>query len=263
MNGLWPSVPPDLSNGRFTLHDVLGVGGVGTVYRGRDKLHQQDVAIKVLHASALGTVLERRFVREGTAMQRLRHPNVVRVHAVGREEPFPWIVMELVDGGTAHGWLRKRGPMPIREVIRVVRALADALAEVHRHGWVHRDVKPGNVLLGTTGDVKLGDFGIVREDASDITGPGVALGTSAFMSPEQMDDPAAVTTRSDLYSLGATAFALATALPPRALDRDGLSVAPERLRPLLARACAADPSERYDDAAQMSEAFRELGDRLG
>lgn len=259
---MW-SVPPDLSNGRFTLHDVLGVGSVGTVYRGRDKLHHQDVAIKVLHTSAHGTVLERRFVREGTAMQRLRHPNIVRVHAVGREERLPWIAMELVDGGTAYAWLRRNGAMPIRDVLRVVGALLSALGEVHRQGWVHRDVKPGNVLLGTAGEVKLGDFGIVREDDSDITGPGVALGTSAFMSPEQMDEPAAVTTRSDLYSVGATAFALSTAQAPRSLDGDGLALAPERLRPMLRRACAPDPLDRYVDAAEMGDAVRELAARLG
>src|SRR5262249_39322884 len=111
-----PPAPTELGNGRYVLGDVLGVGGVGPGGRRRDPGDQVDLAIKVLGAGSLGTVLERRFVREGDALRAIRHPNVVRVHAVGRDDVFPWIAMELVDGGTAHQRVREGGPMPIREV---------------------------------------------------------------------------------------------------------------------------------------------------
>ncbi|MEQ1567571.1 MAG: serine/threonine-protein kinase [Myxococcota bacterium] len=248
-------IPFELGNGRFTLGGVLGVGGVGTVYRARDRLRAADRAVKILAATAVGTVLERRFLREAVALQSVHHPNVVRVHTMGRDEPFVWIAMELVDGPTAHQRLRSEGALPLSECVRIVAGLLAGLEAVHQLGWVHRDVKPGNVLLGADGAVKLSDFGVVRDDDSDITNPGVSLGTSAFMSPEQMDDPTLVTPRSDLYSVGATLFALATGRPPRGLDGEGLDLAPPAVRPVIARAIAPDPADRYATAADMARAL--------
>jgi serine/threonine-protein kinase len=255
--------PFHLGNGRFAIGEVLGIGGVGIVYRAHDTERDAVRAMKVLSQEAIGTVLEKRFLREAVALQSVQHPNVVKVHSMGRDEPFVWIAMELVEGGTAHQWLRARGALPVRESLRIVDALLDGLGAVHDRGWVHRDVKPGNVLLSPDGAVKLSDFGVVRDFDSDITSPGVALGTTAFMSPEQMDDPTAVTPRSDLYSVGATLFALATGRAPRSLDGDGVDLAPARIRPLLQRACAPDPADRYADAAEMRAAVQALSTPTG
>jgi len=269
-----PVEPPStLRQGRYVVHEPIGHGGVGTVYRATDTEQRCDIALKVLQPRLVGTKVERRFLREAGAMRLLRHPNIVRVEDYGQEEPHTWMAMELMDRGTAHSLAKKRGGLPVTWCLHIADCVLAALQAVHAAGWVHRDVKPGNILLMRTGLVKIGDFGIIRDETSDLTSPGVTLGTSAYMSPEQHLDATQVTPRSDLYSLGATLFALSTARTPRRLalhsldpgrvsDQDPYRIVPRPLQPLVRHACEIEPDRRFSDAAAMRKEVRQLLRRL-
>lgn len=262
--------PSTLGNGRYRITEVIGHGGVGTVYRARDRARNEDVAAKVLKPRLVGTKVEKRFLREGAALRQLRHPNIVRVDDVGRDGPYTWMAMELMDRGTAHALTKEREGLPATWCLHIADCVLAGLQAVHAAGWVHRDVKPGNILLMRSGVVKLGDFGILREERSDLTSPGVTLGTSAYMAPEQHLDATQVTPRSDLYSLGASLFALATAKTPRRLAMHALSsggaargkdpflLLEEPLQPLIRCACRPDPAERFASAGEMRRAVRDV-----
>lgn len=263
--------PSSLRQGRYLVHEPIGHGGVGTVFRAHDTQCNVDVAVKVLQPRLVGTKVERRFLREAGALRVLRHPNIVRVDDYGQDEPHTWMSMELMDRGTAHSLAKKRGGLPPTWCLHIADCVLAALQAVHTAGWVHRDVKPGNILLMRSGLVKIGDFGIIRDEDSDLTSPGVTLGTSAYMSPEQHLDPTQVTPRSDLYSLGASLFALATARTPRRLalhtaadrvEQDPYRILPKPLQGLVRRACAIEPAERFEDAPEMRQAVRQLLRRL-
>ncbi|HHO50879.1 MAG TPA: serine/threonine protein kinase [Deltaproteobacteria bacterium] len=263
-----PTAPPEfLGQERYRVLEAIGHGGVGTVYRAHDRCLEVNIALKVLQPRLVGSRVETRFLREGRAMQRMRHPNVVRVEEVGRDGVYTWLAMELMDRGTAHALTRNRNGLPISWCLHIADCILAGLQAVHAAGWVHRDVKPGNILLMQSGVVKLGDFGIVRDEDSDLTSPGVTLGTSTYMAPEQHLDATTVTPRSDLYALGATLYALATARTPRQLaashlrrarreDEDPYRIVPPVLRPVIQRACRLDPDERYRDAGEMRTAIR-------
>ncbi|MEN0066486.1 MAG: serine/threonine-protein kinase [Myxococcota bacterium] len=268
-----PVEPPStLRQGRYRIHEPIGHGGVGTVFRACDLQADRDVAIKVLQPRLAGTKVERRFLREAGALRVLRHPNVVRVDDYGQEDSHTWMAMELMDRGTAHSLAKKRGGLPVTWCLHIADCVLAALQAVHMAGWVHRDVKPGNILLMRSGLVKIGDFGIIRDEGSDLTSPGVTLGTSAYMAPEQHLDATQVTPRSDLYSLGATLFALATARTPRRLaihasgsdqvQHDPYRILPRPLRGLVRNACEIDPDKRFSDAPAMRKAVRQLLRRL-
>jgi serine/threonine-protein kinase len=258
------TVPSDaLGRGRFELAEAIGHGGVGTVYRAFDHERGEDVALKILEHRFTGTKVERRFLREGEALRVLKHPNVVRVHRVGVDGPHSWMAMELMDRGNAHRLAKAKGRLPITWCLHIADCVLAGLQAVHAAGWIHRDVKPANVLVHGSGQVKLGDFGILKDGDSDLTAPGVALGTASFMSPEQAHDPTQVDARSDLFSLGATVFALASGRVPKGLAfQDDASpawrVLPRALVPLVRRACAQDPAARFVDATDMRRATREI-----
>lgn len=254
--------PAHLGAGRYLLSNTLGVGSVGTVYRARDREMGIDVAIKILNPSLAGTVVEKRFLREGRIQRTIEHPGVIRVHNIGRDDPFVWFSMELMDRGTVHQFVRSKGPLPEQWTLHIADVLLGALHHLHERGLVHRDVKPGNVLLHHTGEVKLGDFGILRDIDSELTHPGIPLGTSSYMSPEQCLDPTRVTPRSDVYSFGATLYAMCTGQLPKGLvhkrrRKEVWEVVPARLLPLIRKACAVDPAARYRDAEDMRMSARD------
>jgi tRNA A-37 threonylcarbamoyl transferase component Bud32 len=207
--------------GRYELGEEAGEGGMATVYRARDKELRRDVAIKVLFPHlARRPEIVRRFHREARAAAGLEHANILRIYDVGGDEDSddpPFIVMELVRGTTLLGEIELRGPMFAEVVACVGALLADALAAAHAAGIIHRDIKPANVLVAPGGKILLADFGVARLETEDslVTKTGALLGTPAYMSPEQAAGDIA-TAKSDLYSLGATLYQLATGTLPYA-----------------------------------------------
>ena len=183
-------------DGRYRVGPIIATGGMSAVYRGLDIRLDRPVAIKVMESRyAADQQFLTRFQREARAVARLKDPGLVAVYDQGVDGHHPFLVMELVEGGTLRELLRERGPMPPHAVAAVLRPVLGGLAVAHRSGLVHRDVKPENVLISDEGEVKIADFGLVRAVAeAKITSDSVILGTAAYLSPEQVSsgdaDPA-------------------------------------------------------------------------
>ncbi|HEX3482381.1 MAG TPA: serine/threonine-protein kinase, partial [Kofleriaceae bacterium] len=263
--------------GRYELGDELGEGGMATVYRARDRELRREVAVKVLFPHlARRPEIVRRFHREARAAAGLEHPNILRIYDVGGgDDDSPYIVMELIRGRTLLQEIEQRGAM-LAEVAACIGALlGDALAAAHAAGVIHRDVKPANVLIAPGGRLLLGDFGVARLETEDslITRTGALLGTPAYMSPEQASGDIA-TARSDLYSLGATLYQLATGALPYAgppakvmsMIGAGGPLPPMRRRPAcgpdlsrqIERLMAGDPGARPASATEAAIELRAL-----
>ena len=263
--------------GRYEILGPLGRGGMAEVYRGRDRVLDRDVAIKVL-AGRLGGE-ERslaRFRREARAAASLCNPNVVAVHDAGVDGGEHFIVMELVDGPSLAELLRERGRLTVPQALAIADDVLNALAAAHRAGLVHRDVSPGNVMVTRGGVAKVTDFGIAR-----AFGPGAGTqtrsiaGTAAYLSPEQATGRP-VTPASDLYSMGCVLYAMLSGRPPFIGDlatavaaqhvnatpaalsslRDGL---PPALEAHVLRALAKRPEDRFASADEMRQALGKTG----
>jgi serine/threonine-protein kinase len=201
--------------GRYELERELGRGGMGIVYLARDLALDRPIAIKVLPPQlAHVTSYRHRFLRETRTAAGLSHPHIVPIHAVEDREGLLYFVMGFVEGESLARRIARSGPLPVTEVVRVLREMGWALAYAHGRGVVHRDVKADNILLEhATGRALLADFGIARVADSSLTAPGASLGTPGYMSPEQVGGEP-VDARSDIYSLGVVAFhALSGRLP--------------------------------------------------
>src|SRR6187551_3353941 len=201
--------------GRYRLIELLGSGGMATIYRAADTQLGRDVALKLLRPEYLRDPdFNARFRQEAQAAASLSHPNVVTVYDYGADPSGPFIVMELVDGEDLATILRRSGALPPRQAARIASAVARALAAAHAKGIVHRDVKPGNVIIGRDGQVKVADFGIARAVAeAALTLPGTALGSVHYFSPEQArGEP--TTASSDLFSLGIVLYEALTGQRP-------------------------------------------------
>ncbi len=264
--------------GRYELIEDVGEGGMATVYRARDKELRRDVAVKVMfpHLARRDEVV-RRFHREARAAAGLEHANILRVYDVGGGDTSdpPYIVMELVRGQSLLGEIEKRGPM-LAEIVACIGALlADALTVAHKAGIIHRDIKPANILIDGTGRVLLADFGVARLETEDslVTKTGALLGTPAYMSPEQASGDIA-TSRSDLYSLGATLYQLSTGTlpyagspakvmaqiaqgPPVSPIRKRATVGPDLSR-VIDRLMATDAEARPATAAEVAAELRAI-----
>ena len=265
--------------GRYELGDEAGEGGMATVYRARDKELRRDVAIKVLFPHlARRPEIVRRFHREARAAAGLEHANILRIYDVGGDEDSddpPFIVMELVRGTTLLGEIELRGPMFAEVVACVGALLADALAAAHAAGIIHRDIKPANVLVAPGGKILLADFGVARLETEDslVTKTGALLGTPAYMSPEQASGDIA-TAKSDLYSLGATLYQLATGTLPYAGSpakvmaqiasgsrisavKKRAEVGPDLSR-VIDRMMATEPDDRPASAKELAAELRQI-----
>jgi serine/threonine-protein kinase len=258
-----------LLDGRYRVATKIATGGTSTVYRGLDTRLDRPVALKVMDSRYAGDEqFLTRFQLEARSVARLKDPGLVAVYDQGLDARHPFLVMELVEGGTLRELLTERGPMPPHAVAAVLRPVLGGLAAAHRAGLVHRDVKPENVLISDEGDVKIVDFGLVRAVAeAGITSTSVILGTAAYLSPEQVKDGNA-SPRSDVYGVGIVAYELLTGQTPFSGDTS-LSVAYQRLDTdvpppsgvitgvpaqfdeLVERATARDPADRYADAQEM------------
>jgi eukaryotic-like serine/threonine-protein kinase len=217
--------------GRYEVESLLGLGGMGAVYKARDPVLDRAVAIKTISPLLLSSVslqeeyLER-FRREARAAGKLSHPNIVLVHDMGFDEAAatPYIVMEYVPGVTLEKVLKENPTLPVAQGLELVAQVASALEEAHRNGVVHRDVKPANVFLDGRGRVKVGDFGVARIEGSDLTQTGLGLGTPGYLAPEIVRGGVA-DARSDVFALGVLAYRVLTGVKPFAGDtREALAV---------------------------------------
>ena len=264
--------------GRYELGERLGSGGMSTVVVAMDRRLERHVAIKLLADHLAGDrEFVARFRREALAAGRLVHPNIVQVFDFGVDEATgtSYIVMEQVEGQSCAEILRDRGLLPVHEALGIVAQACRGLDYAHRHGVVHRDVKPGNLLRSDDGVVKLADFGIAKAltDESSITQIGSVLGTAAYLAPEQASGQEA-TARSDIYSLGVVTYQLLSGhLPydaqsltelalkqqreaPPLLDQLNPEITPE-LAAAVDRALALEPEERYDTAEELRIALQD------
>jgi tRNA A-37 threonylcarbamoyl transferase component Bud32 len=201
---------------RYEVDRLLGRGGMSSVYKAHDTLLERNVALKILHERHLDDdEYVERFRREARVVAQLSHPNIVTVIDRGEADGKPFIVFEYVDGQTLDELVGKRGALPVGEALEIAIAIARGLAFAHRHGLVHRDVKPQNILLNGDRKPKVTDFGIARslDVQKGVTQTGTVLGTSNYIAPEQASGDGA-SVQSDVYSLGVVLFELLTGSVP-------------------------------------------------
>lgn len=259
--------------GGYAILETMGAGGMGVVYRAKDVHLGREVALKVLRDDLRNNAhVVARFRREAEAFARLNHPNIVRIYAVGVVGKIPYLAMELIDGEPLNQRLARGGLLDWKDTLDIGLQLADALAAAHEHGVIHRDIKPGNILLGRNGRVYLTDFGIAKVlgAATQLTVDGARLGTPQYLCPERCRNEE-ITPLSDLYSLGVVLFQVMTGrLPFEAensvdLIRKIAGEVPERVQTYLpdipdsvdrfiAHLLDPDPLQRPKDA----RAFRAL-----
>ncbi len=249
--------------GVYTLGVVLGDGGSATVYRAVDEQTGIQCAVKVLLPGPdPDGHLKRRLMHEAETMRSLSHPNILRVFATGEHGDAAWIAMELATRGSIADRVRDDGPFSPRAALQVVLQALAALEVAHGAGVVHRDVKPENLLLQEDDSVKLADFGIaLSTDQTRLTRAGFALGSLAYMAPEQRVDAHAVGPTADVYAAGATLYNLLTGATPVDLFLSSpgsprFASIPEGLVEIIRRSTHADPHRRFADAASMAEALR-------
>ncbi|MCR9166150.1 MAG: serine/threonine-protein kinase [Nannocystaceae bacterium] len=270
---------------RWQLESQLGAGAMGSVYRGRDLVLDRDVAIKLLAASFLDDdLMVARFRREAMASSRLVHPSIVTTLDFGVSDGLPFIVMELVDGVALDQVLAHQGRVSIARAVSLARDVAAGLAAAHRRDIVHRDIKPGNVMLARNGVrecARIVDFGIAQAATSDekLTRVGVAVGTVGYVAPEQLMG-SEIDGRADLFSLGVTLFEMVTGELPW-VQRDPVSLlrailddrprpvhllrpeAPAALDDLLRSLLRSRASERPSTAAEVEASLEAIADELG
>ena len=265
---------PRLLSDRYELGDTLGYGGMSEVHRGLDKRLGRDVAVKVLRADlARDPQFQLRFRREAQNAAALNHPAIVAVYDTGEVHsefgPLPYIVMEYVDGHTLREIVKTQGPMSQQRVIEVMADVCAALDFSHKHGIIHRDVKPANIMINRAGAVKVMDFGIARAlgEGQNVTQTAAVIGTAQYLSPEQAQG-LAVDARSDVYAAGCVLFELLTGEPPFTGDtpvavayqhvredpRSPSEVNPDvtpALDAIVLKALSKNPANRYQSSAEM------------
>lgn len=253
-----------LADGRYRLMQVLGTGGMATVYRAYDSRLDVERAIKVLHPSmSRKKSIRVRFDNEARTMAKLHHPNIVMVHDVAAEGDIAYMVMEMLEGGSVMGWIERYGPMPPRLAVDVTLAMLSALELSHARGIVHRDIKPHNVLLAVDGVPKLTDFGIaqLREGQQSMTATSAVMGTWAYMAPEQKQSAKSVDGRSDLYAVACSLYAMITGEEPFDLfstevHEDVKVRLPVALAEIVRKGARYRADDRYADAGSFADALK-------
>ena len=263
--------------GSYIIQGLLGTGGMGTVYRAQDLRLGRAVAIKVINAGRGAPGFAARFQREARVLAQLDHPNILPLWDVGQAGDLLYLVTPVVEGGSLRDLrLRLGGSVPVARALGLVAQVADALHHAHQRGVVHRDVKPGNLLLHADGRVMLADFGIARSanDHPDVSASDLAIGTPHYIAPEQaLGDQ--VDGRADIYSLGAVLYELLSGRtpyaaesttrvlvqmldgPPQPLSQVDPWVSPA-VQAVVMRAVASQPDDRYPSAAEFAADLRKL-----
>ncbi len=261
-----------LGDGRYELIELIGEGGMARVWRAYDtKLHVHCAIKVIIGEGRAAEVRGRRLLNEARAMMRTRHPGIVRVHQIVDDDGPPYIVMDVVAGGTLQQRLEASqgtSGLPARQVCTWMLEVLAALAAAHAQSVVHRDIKPSNILLDEAGHALLADFGIaLLVDEDRHTRTHIAMGSMLYMAPEQRMDARAVGPAADLYAVASTAYHLLTAATPVDLCMaDAASprweAVPQALREVLQRATRHDPAQRFVSAAEMTTALSAAADQL-
>ena len=257
--------------GNYEIVGKIGDGGLGTVYKARQISMSRDVALKVLHKKWLSDEeFKKRFLLEARLAGRLSHQNLIQVYDVGRDRGLYYFSMEFVDGATVEDIIDREGPLELTRSIDIIVQVLRAITYIKRWDIVHRDIKPGNIMINRSGLVKLGDFGFVKSKLDHVIATeGEVLGTPDYISPEQAMGVDDIDWRSDQYSLGCTLYHQLTGKPP--YEGSGSSVMrqhiksdlpdPRTINPkipdsvvhILERMVAKDPNDRYQDTGELFE----------
>lgn len=272
--------------GHFLLQQYIGGGGMGVVFKALDTTLDRIVAVKVVSSQRVDDDdLQRRFLVEAQSTARLDHPNIARVHYIGRDRGLPYIVFEYIDGENIRDIVTERGPLPVAESIGYAYQIAHALAHAWQREVVHRDIKPSNILVTVDGHAKLVDMGLARlrqvndETEQELTATGITLGTFDYISPEQARDPRLADTRSDIYSLGCTLFYMLAGQAPfsqgtalqkllqhqseRPPDlRSFRSDVPDSVSRVVRRMLAKAPADRHQTPIDLIAEFAEILEEL-
>lgn len=274
---VFPEIPD------FEVLGELGRGGMGIVYEAKQRSLDRNIALKVLPFGTVDPRAVKRFLREAETVAALSHPGIVPIYAVGVHEGLNWFAMQRIDGCPLSQWFAvatfESRAATLREVVRVGIEAAEALEHAHQRGVIHRDVKPGNLLVDTTGKVWLTDFGLARRDV-DVTATvtGAMLGTPRYMSAEQISNSdEKIDARTDIYSLGATLYEMATGRPPFTSEsplelltqirndeptplRQIDSTIPRTLELVILKCLDKDPDRRYRSAAELADDLKAIRD---
>ena len=260
---------------RYRVEDEIGRGGMATVYRAHDLKHDRSVALKVLRPELAASLGPERFLREITLTARLDHPHILALLDSGEADGLLYYVMPFVEGESLRARLEREKQLPLDDALRIAREVADALSYAHQHGIVHRDIKPENILLAR-GHARVADFGIARAvtaaGGQTLTETGLAVGTPAYMSPEQAGGEREIDARTDVYSLGAVVYEMLVGQPPYTGATAGAIMARKAMEPVpslrvvretvpapveqaVTRALAKVPADRFGTAQEFAEAL--------
>jgi TolB-like protein len=260
---------------RYTIEREVGHGGMATVYLAQDRKHHRPLAIKVLRPELAAALGSERFLREIEIAARLSHPHILPLYDSGEAAGALYYVMPYVEGETLRQRLDRERQLPVAEAVRIAREVADGLSHAHSYGVIHRDIKPENILL-SGGHAVIADFGIARAisaaSSERLTGTGLAVGTPAYMSPEQAMGLRELDARSDLYSLGCVLYEMLGGAPPHSAPTPQAVIAkrvseavpsvraaretiPESLDTVLRQALAKVPADRYRTVAELADAL--------
>ena len=265
----------------YKILEKLGEGGMGVVYKAHDTKLDRDVALKFLPQHLTSSEEDKqRFIREAKAAAALNHPNICTIHSVDEHGGNQFIVMEYIDGNTL-GELQKSGKLKPEMVIDYATQIAEALSKAHDAGIIHRDIKPGNIMVNADGRIKVMDFGLakLKGSAGEITKTGSTVGTTAYMAPEQIQGQE-VDHRADIFSFGVVFFEMLTGVRPFRGEHEAALIyaivneepasiqaylpdAPETLEHFFVRALAKDPGERFSSAGEVIEALASLKETKG
>jgi tRNA A-37 threonylcarbamoyl transferase component Bud32 len=278
-----PLIEPEGHIGRFEIRRSLGAGGMGEIFESYDTDLQRTVAIKVLASKHLeDETMKQRFLREARMASQLNHPNIATIHEIGEASGNPYIVMEYVEGQTLSERL-EGGPLALTEIVEVGVQAAEAIAEAHERGVVHRDIKSANVMITSRGKVKVLDFGLAKPmpvlnrplSKARLTESGVLLGTVSYMSPEQATGRGELTHLADIFSLGVVFYEMTTGRLPfegetyfqtiEAIKKRAPSPikkhrkdAPDALAAIIERMLRKNPSERYQSSSEIADDLRTI-----